>query len=193
MNSPAAINVHFTEGVGHIEVRTAEVDLRIERSADGDRVQRLELLQPEMRAMPEGRDRSGQAADEHRKCGRCDARAEFAAVTVEGARLDVRDASKWGRIVAQRKDACAECSLATRWSGLWWCGVPAPLRWLRRSEGRGCGCCLSVKWHLARTPGTLARGAWAWLMGHVAGIEWNGGTELNRCPLGRWKRPSSGV
>lgn len=72
---------------------------------------------------------------------------------------------------AARLGFCAQCELVTRRWGLWWCGVPYPVRLWRKwfkhekppqspiglpvlnlkrapEDDRGCGCCLNAKWRM---------------------------------------------
>lgn len=113
-------------------------------------------------------------------------------------------------IMAERPRICARCSLITRWCGLFWCGVPAPVRvwrqgvlWIGRlasiatganvggdvvddAEDAGCGCCLNLKWRLLETPRAMMRRLAALLLltltGEVVALE----SGESACPYGLW-------
>jgi len=126
-------------------------------------------------------------------------------VTVEGRRLDAWNWSTLLHVMAERPRACARCSLLTRWCGLFWCGVPWPVRQWRRwidpiaqcvtcanvgdhgaNGSAGCGCCLNVKWRLLVTPASMLRRLVALLVVVACGevIEIN--EEEAACPYGLW-------
>lgn len=147
-----------------------------------------------------------------RACSSCGSggNALITRVMVNGRRHDVEQWSQILTAMAQRPFACASCPLMRRWVGLFWCGVPAPVRVLRRmavwlgsiasiatganvgggvglrAEATGCGCNLNLKWRLLETPRAMVRRLAALLLltltGEVVALE----SGESACPYGLW-------
>lgn len=149
------------------------------------------------------RKASGRAC---RRCAPVDAHAgRLLQVSIEGRRHDVAQWSRICRVMSERPLACAQCMLLTRWSGLYWCGAPWPVRQWRRwiaplleevtgglvpamrsTHDAGCACCLNVKWRMLTTPRTWWRMAVATVRSLAMGEPWEWEETEAACPFGRW-------
>lgn len=131
-------------------------------------------------------------------------------VTVDGDRQVVLSWAHVCRVMALRPKVCARCSLLTRWCGLFWCGVPAPVRVWRRmaasiawlasiatganvggdvadgADAAGCGCNLNLKWRLLETPRAMVRHLAALLLLALTGERVELESDEAACPYGLW-------
>lgn len=170
-----------------------------------------------MHMIPYGRDefekrRGAQRQDppaNGRACSSCGSggNALITRVMVDGRRHDVEQWSQILTAMAQRPFACASCPLMHRWVGLFWCGVPAPVRVWRRmavwlaaitwiATGAnvggdvagvlGCGCNLNLKWRLLVTPRSMMRRLAALLLLALTGERVELNEEEAACPYGLW-------
>lgn len=143
-----------------------------------------------------------------RACSSCGSggNALITRVMVNGRRHDVEQWSQILTAMAQRPFACASCPLMQRWVGLYWCGVPAPVRMWRRAAlwiasialiatgadvggvdgNAGCGCCLDVKWRLLETPRSMVRRLAALLLLALTGERVALESDEAACPYGLW-------
>ncbi len=141
------------------------------------------------------------------------ARPSAVELTIDRHRQIVHWWSMVLRVMSMRPEICARCSLLTRWSWLYWCGVPAPVRAWRRvaswlgwiasiatggnvggvggdvagvAKAAGCGCCLNVKWRLLETPRSMMRRLAALLLLALTGERVELETAEVACPYGLW-------
>lgn len=124
-------------------------------------------------------------------------------LTIDRRRQDVHWWAMVLRIMAMRPEICARCSLLTRWTGLYWCGVPWPVRQWRRvfalasqvatwanvgDDDGGCGCCLNLKWRLLVSPRSMLRQLAAAIAWAITGEALEANDVEVACPYGLWPK-----